>query len=108
MNDAVQAKKTAQQAIEVLRTLPLSDDLANAYTGLASAYADERELDSTLTYNRLALAIYERTGNTANATNTWLNMADSWALIGRYDSCRTVLEHARNGTGPDGFPDARK
>jgi len=107
MNDAVQAKKAAQQAIEVLRTLPVSDDLANAYTGLASAYADERELDSTLTYNRLALTIYERTGNTANATNTWLNMADSWALIGRYDSCRTVLEHARNGTGPDGFPDAR-
>jgi len=107
MNDVVQAKKSAHQAIDILRDLPVSDDLANAYTGLASAYADERRLDSTLTYNRLALAIYEQTGNTVNATNTWLNMADSWALTGHYDSCRTALEHAHEGTGPDGFPDAR-
>jgi adenylate cyclase len=106
MNDNRQAERHAREAIRVLSTLPPGNDLANSYTGLSSVMADEDRIDSALHFNRLAIAIYANVGNTANATNTWLNMADNWARIAAYDSCASALEKARSGL-PDALPDAR-
>ncbi|MBK7946037.1 MAG: hypothetical protein IPJ85_12380 [Flavobacteriales bacterium] len=97
MQDPEQAKVHARAAIQVLSTLPPGQDLADSYTGLASAFADEDATDSAQQYNRSALAIYERIGHIANATNTWLNMADTWARIDAHDSCSAALSKAREG-----------
>ena len=104
MNDDQQAEHYARMAIHLLRALPPDQDLANAYTGLASVMADGDRIDSAQHYNRLAIAIYRSTGNIANATNTWLNMADNWARIAAYDSCTNALEQARTGLS-EALPD---
>lgn len=106
MNDNRQAERHAREAIRVLRALPPEQDLANAYTGLSSVMADEDRIDSAQHFNRLAIAIYARAGNSASATNTWLNMADNWARIAAYDSCASALEKARTGL-QQSLPDAR-
>ncbi|MFZ1692102.1 MAG: adenylate/guanylate cyclase domain-containing protein [Flavobacteriales bacterium] len=105
MHDNRQAERHARAAIRVLSMLPPDHDLANAYTGLSSVMADEDRLDSAQHFNRLAIAIYATVGNTANATNTWLNMADNWARIAAYDSCAIALEKARSGMA-EAQPDA--
>ena len=97
MNDIKQAKAYAMRAIAVLKTVPEDEDIANAYTGLASIYSDQDLVDSSMHYNRLGLAIFERTGNVLNATNTWLNLSENWMKEGRFDSSLYCLERARPG-----------
>ena len=105
MNDNQQAERHAREAIRILGALTPDQDLADAYTGLASTLADEDRIDSAQHYNRLAIAVYDRIGNVANTTNTWLNTADNWARIEAYDSCAVALAHARTGLD-QALPDA--
>ncbi|MBK8225580.1 MAG: hypothetical protein IPK70_00215 [Flavobacteriales bacterium] len=105
MNDDQQAERYARKAIGILRALEPDEDLADAFTGLASTMADGGRIDSAQRYNRLAIGVYRRTGNVANATNTWLNMAGNWARIEAYDSCSAALDQARAGL-EQALPDA--
>lgn len=94
MNQVPEALASIQRAVDILRTLPPGDDLANALTGLASVQCDRDEFEAAIVNLREALAIYSTTGNDMNRSSSLMNMADAFMQTEAFDSAATCLSKA--------------
>lgn len=94
MNEVAHALTSIQRAVDILRTLPPGDDLANALSGLASVQCDRDEFDPAIANFREAITIYGRTGNDMNRGSSLLGLADAFMQIEAFDSAATCLTKA--------------
>ncbi|MBX2972865.1 MAG: sensor histidine kinase [Flavobacteriales bacterium] len=94
MNEVAHALTSIQRAVDILRTLPPGDDLANALSGLASVQCDRDEFNPAIVNFREAIAIYGRTGNDMNRGSSLLSLADAFMQIEAFDSAATCLTKA--------------
>ncbi len=94
MGDVRHAIHATEQAILVLASDPTGQDMANAYTGLGSAYADIPDTDSSLMWLKKAAELYKKSGNAHHLLNTYGNMGETYIAAGMFAQADSIWEAA--------------
>lgn len=69
---------------------------SNAFTLLAHIYSLEENIDSTIFYNKLALATRMNLGNKKAMSNSYLNLSGNYLLKGDIETANDYLEKAKS------------
>ena len=95
LGDIPQARRFADLAIEAALKTEHQKYLGEAYSARSRVAAKDKDFESAVRLNQLAIKAHEQCGNRADCVVVLLNLANDYKAVGRFGAARRAIQSAQ-------------